>query len=577
MNPLLLFLVQIFIVLALARTLGEVFRRFKQPPFAGEILAGVLLGQTVLGHVAPELFTWLFPPDQVQEAMFGATAEIGILFLLLVVGLEVNVASAWKMRNQTFVVAVTGVVVPLALGTAVAWLLYDQWVEVPVPRLAFALLVGAGVAITAITIVARLLFDLKIIKSDLGLLLISAMALNELLGWAVLAVVLGLVGAGGAGLGGAWGLVGTMVGILVFAAFALTLGRELTTRALLWTDRKRLPSPVVPLSLVVCLGLLGGIIAGALGIHPVFGFLLAGMMAGDPRALSEHTRSIIEQMVEAIFVPLFFAGISLQVDFVSDFDAVTVLAVTALSIGGKFAGAGLGTLMVKMPAADRMPVAIAHIPGGPLGVLLASVAMDAGVIGPRMFVALVVASIVSALAVGPAFTWRLRKREVHDVSDYFSREGFVWKLEAETRQEAIGVLAAEAARARGMPNAEVIREAVAAREAAAGTGCGRGVAIPHARLNDLPRPLVVLGISPEGIEWDEVDGKPAHLVFLILTSTTDDSDTQLEILAKIARAFSRAGACRWLIDAADAEAAWARLQGALRPEIIERSPAVTRP
>lgn len=559
-DAMLLFLVQVVVVLALARTLGEVFRRLKQPPLAGEILAGVLLGKTVLGHLAPEVFTWLFPADEIQEAMFGVTAEIGILFLLLVVGLEVNVASAWKMRNQTFVVAVTGVVVPLALGTAVAWFLYDRWVEVPAPRLAFALLVGAGVAITAITVVARLLFDLKIIKSDLGLFLISAMALNELLGWAVLAVVLGLVGEGAT----AGGLAGTMVGILVVAAFALTLGRQLTTRAILWMDRKRLPSPAAPLSLVVCLGLLGGIITGALGIHPVFGFLLAGMMAGDPRALSEHTRSIIEHMVEAIFVPLFFAGICLQIDFVSDFDAVTVLAVTALSIGGKFVGAGLGTLMVKMPAADRMPVAIAHIPGGPMGVLLASVAMEAGVIGPRMFVALVVASIVSALAVGPAFAWRLRRREVHDVSNYFSREEFVFRLEVDTRLEAIGVLAAEAAGARGMPDAEVIREAVTAREKEAGTGVGRGIAIPHARLDLLPRPLVVVGISPEGIEWDEVDGKPAHLVFLILTSTADDSDIQLEILAKIARAFSPAGVRRRLIDAEDANTAWACLQDALQ-------------
>jgi len=199
-----------------------------------------------------------------------------------------------------------------------------------------------------------------------------------------------------------------------------------------------------------------------------------------------------------------------------------------------------------------------------MGVLLASVAMEAGVIGPRMFVALVVASIVSALAVGPAFAWRLRRREVHDVSNYFSREEFVFRLEVDTRLEAIGVLAAEAAGARGMPDAEVIREAVTAREKEAGTGVGRGIAIPHARLDLLPRPLVVVGISPEGIEWDEVDGKPAHLVFLILTSAADDSDIQLEILAKIARAFSPAGVRRRLIDGEDANTAWACLQEALQ-------------
>jgi Kef-type K+ transport system membrane component KefB len=563
-DPILLFLVQVVVILGLARILGELFRWFKQPPLAGEIIAGILLGQTVLGRLAPDLFAALFPPDEIQEAMFGVTAEIGILFLLLVVGLKINVASAWKMRRQTLVVAVTGVVVPLALGTAVAWLLYDQWVEVPAPRLAFALLVGAGVAITAITVVARLLFDLKIIKSDLGLFLVSAMALNELLGWAVLAVVLGLVGAGAAGEGiDAVGLVRTMVGILTFAAFSLTLGRWLITRALLWMDHKQLPSPAAPLSLVVCVGLLGGIITAALGIHPVFGFLLAGMMAGDPRALSEHTRSIIEQMVEAIFVPLFFAGICLHVDFVSDFHTSTVLVVTALSVGGKFAGAGLGTLMARMPAADRLPAAIAHIPGGPMGVLLASVAMEARVIGPQMFVALAVASIVSALLVGPAFNWSLRRAEPYDLSDYLSRDRVVWKLEAGTRAEAIQTLTAEAAKAGGMPDAGVIHEAVATREAAMGTGVGRGIAIPHARLSELTRPMVVLGICKEGIEWDEVDGKPAHLIFLVLTPSPDENDTQLKILARIARAFSDPAAIRELIDADDARAAWSCLRRVL--------------
>ncbi len=568
-DPILLFMIQVAVVLGVARVFGEVFRALRQPPLAGEILAGIVLGQTVLGHLAPDLFAALFPADPIQQAMFDVTAEIGILFLLLVVGLEVNVAAAWRMRSQTLTVAVTGVVVPLALGTAVAWGMFDVWAEVPAPRLAFSLLVGAGVAITAITVVARLLFDLKIIKSDLGLFLISAMALNELLGWAVLAVVLGLVGTGATGGMDAAGLVGTLIGVLAISGFALTLGRRWTSAGLLWMERKQLPSPAAPLSLVVCLGLIGGVITGLLGIHPVFGFLLAGMMAGDPRALSEHTRSIIEQMVEAIFVPLFFAGICLQVDFFADFDLLTVGLVTALSIGGKFAGAGLGTLMVRMPRRDRVPVAIAHIPGGPMGVLLASVAMGAGIIGPRMFVALVVASIVSALLVGPAFVWRLRTARGPDVRASFAPDRVVLGLEARTRGEAIGALVAEAARAGGTPPAERIREAVEAREAAMGTGIGRGIAIPHARLEGLERPLVTVGISRDGIDWDEVDGKPAHLVFLILTPATDPEDTQLEILGTIARAFSHPERARALTEATSPGEAWAALQTALERAAAE--------
>ena len=553
-DPILLFMIQVFVVLGLARVLGEVFRRFHQPPLAGEILAGIILGQTILGHLAPGVFEWLFPHDELQEAMFGVTAEIGILFLLLVVGLEVHIGSAWKMRKQTSGVAVTGVVVPLVLGTVVAWLLYPQWVEVPAPRLAFALLVGAGVAITAITVVARLLFDLKIIKSDLGLFLISAMAMNELLGWGVLAVVLALVGAGEQGGGG---IAGTMVGILVFSAFALTIGRSLTTRSLQWIERKGLPSPAVPLSFVVCLGLMGGIVTAALKIHPVFGFLLAGMMAGDTDALSEHTRSIIEQMVLAIFVPLFFAEICLRIDFINDFNPITVLIVSALSIGGKFLGAWWGAHLARMPVPDRLPVGIAHIPGGPMGVLLAGVAFEEAIIGPEMFVALVVASIASALLVGPAFTWTLKRRETHDLAPFFHRKHLVW-LEANTRREAIRALAEEASEVRGTPSVDVIRREVAAREETMGTGIGRGVAIPHARVEGLPKPLVVVGVSKEGIDWDEIDGRPAHLIFLILTDR-EDTETQLEILARIGGAFGASQDTRDLIDLEEPDRVWAAL------------------
>lgn len=551
-DPILLFMIQVFVVLGLARLLGEVFRRFHQPPLAGEILAGIILGQTVLGYFAPDAFAWLFPRDELQEAMFGVTAEIGILFLLLVVGLEVHIGSAWKMRHQTMRVALAGVVIPLALGTVVAWFFYPQWVEVPAPRLAFSLLVGAGVAITAITVVARLLFDLKIIKSDLGLFLISAMAMNELLGWGVLAVVLGLVGSGGGS-----GIVGTMVGILAFAAFALTIGRALTTRALQWIERKGLPSPAVPLSFVVLIGLMGGIVTASLQIHPVFGFLLAGMMAGDTEALSEHTRSIIEQMVEAIFVPLFFAEICLHIDFVNDFNPMTVLIVTVLSVGGKFFGAWLGASMARMPKLDRLPVGIAHIPGGPMGVLLAGVALEEAIIGPEMFVALVVASIASSLLVGPVFTWTLRRRDTHDLLPFFHRERVVW-LEVDTRPEAIQELALEAARVEGAPPADVISSAVAERERAMGTGVGRGIAIPHARLENLAEPVVVVGASREGIEWDEIDGKPAHLVFLILTDE-QDTETQLELLAKIARGFADGNVTRELIDRGGIDELWTGL------------------
>lgn len=532
-GQLLLFLIQVFVVLGLARLLGEVFRRFEQPPLAGEILAGLLLGKTVLGGAFPELFADLFPDDEIQLALFEVTAEFGILFLLLAIGLEVDVASAWKLRRQSLAVALTGVVFPLLLGTGVAWWFYEAWSELSVPRLPFSLFVGTAVSITAITVVARLLFDLKIVKSDLGLLLLSAMAINELVGWVVLAVVLGMVGSMAAGPAQTLDAAYVVLGTILFSFFCATYGRTLVTRLLIWFEAKELPIPATPLSFVVCLGLACGIITKAIGIHPIFGFLIAGVMASDHNALSEHTRSVITQMVEAIFVPLFFAGICLHVDFVGNFRPGLVFVVTAVSIFGKFAGAGLGTWLVTMPAFDRLPTAIAHTPGGSMGVLLAVVGKQAEIIGQEMFVAIVFASIASSLIVGPAFAWSLRRREALNVLGFFTKQGLLPRLGARERFEAIDELVDRAVQIDRSLDRDNVREAVRAREETMGTGVGKGVAIPHARLETLARPVVLLGVSESGIEWNAIDDQPAHLIFLILTPA-DDRDTQLEILSTIA-------------------------------------------
>jgi Kef-type K+ transport system membrane component KefB/mannitol/fructose-specific phosphotransferase system IIA component len=559
---LLLFLTQFMVVLAGARFFGEVFRHFDLPPFAGEILAGLLLGKTVLGQLAPTAFGALFPEDPTQLALFDVTAQIGVLLLLLVIGLEVDVSSAWKLRRQSLSVAVFGVAVPLALGTAVAWLAYDAWSDGVVPRLAFSLFVGAAISITAITVVARMLFDLKIVKSDLGLLLLSAMAINELLGWLVLAIVLGLVGAdrqAGLPLAELGMVVG---GTVVFATVAATGGRTLTTRSLQWFDARGLPNPATHLSFVVCLGLCCGIATHAIGVHPIFGFLIAGVMASDHRALSEHTRSVISQMVESIFVPLFFAGICLHVDFAARFDPLQVAVITFLSVFGKFFGAWIGTLGVAMPAFNRLPVALAHMPGGSMGVLLAAVGRRAGVIDEPLFVAIVFASIASSLLVGPAFSWSLRRRVSMNILALFSREGLIPELEARDRFGAIDELVHRACELDPTLSVDDLSRQVRNREETMGTGIGEGIAVPHARLESLGHPRVLLGVSRQGIEWNAIDDQPAQLVFLILTPM-DDADSQLEILAALAQRASRLES-RELARCESAAEMWPVLQRMLR-------------
>ncbi len=560
-EQLLLLLLQVLVVLGVARLLGEIARALHQPPMVGEILAGLILGKTILGSVSPELFGFLFPSDGAQPALFDVTAQLGVLFLLLAIGLAVAVAAAWKMRRQSFSIAVAGVVVPLVLGSGVAWIFYPEWSDTAVARSAFALFVGAAVSITAITVVARLLIDLRIAKSDLGLLLLSAMAINDLLGWGILAVVLALAGVEAAP--GPLSTVAPVVGALLFAAAGVSYGRRVVTRALQRFDAWQLPTPATPLSFVVCLALACGVIADLIGVHPIFGFLIAGLMASDQNALSEHTRAVITQMVEALFVPIFFAAICLHIDFGTHFSLGLVSALTTLSVVGKFGGAWLGAFYAGVSRLDRTPIAIAHIPGGSVGVLLAAVGRSSGIIGAEMFVAIVFASVASALAVGPLLAVWLRPGAGQALP--LPPAAVLPRLATATRYGAIDELSMRAASLRRGMRADQVGQAVRVREETMGTGVGMGVAIPHARLEGLGDPLVVFGFSEAGIDWNAIDDEPAHFVFLVLTPAGEE-DSQLQILKAIGSAFLDAGA-RDGLAACDGETAMRDYLGAVFAEL----------
>jgi mannitol/fructose-specific phosphotransferase system IIA component (Ntr-type) len=217
-----------------------------------------------------------------------------------------------------------------------------------------------------------------------------------------------------------------------------------------------------------------------------------------------------------------------------------------------------------MPNFDRLPIAIAHVPGGSMGVLLAAVGKRAGVIDEPMFVAIVFASIASSLVVGPAFAWSLERRESMNILGLFRREGLVPSLVARERFAAIEELVRRACEIdSSIPRDDALR-AARAREETMGTGIGGGIAVPHARLEALDRSMVLLGVSKQGIDWNAVDDQPANLVFLILTPK-DDADTQLEILSTLARGASRPESHN-IIQCDTADEMWTQVQGMLRKD-----------
>ena len=555
----LIFLVQILLLLTLARGFGEVLRHWGHPPVVGEILVGFLLGPTLLGRLSPEMYQALFPPDPIQHTMLETVAWFGVLLLLLETGLEIDVSTAWRQRGSALRIGIIGVIIPLGVGFLLSLFLPARYLAVPDQRIIFALFLGTTMAISAMVIIARVLHDLDLVKSDLGLLTLCGYAVNDILAWVILSLVFATAASATLSVGSGVILLSTSVG---FTAFCLSFGLRIVDRSLACLVKQLPQQPGAVLTFVCCLGLLCGVVTQWIGLTALLGFFLAGIMAGDAHALSERVRQILTQMVHAIFVPLYFASIALQIDFLENFDTFLVVFVTVVSIGGKYFGAWLGAQRAGLSAADCVSIGIAFTPSGVTGIVVAAVAVEYQIITIPVFVSIVFSALISSLIVGPWLVWSIRHRPAMNIRELFVRRAVIPNLQATTRQAVIQELCQELAEHDQVPDYETLSAAVYAREELMGTGIGNSIAVPHTRLEALSKPIITCGRSLIGVDWDAPDGLPVHLVFLLLTPTQDEG-AQLQILAALARTMGEEEVRNAIVQAPNEQGLWRLLQETL--------------
>ena len=529
-----LFLIQIFLLLGLARGLAELLKKWKQPALTAEVLAGILLGPTIFGRFLPQLHQSIFPTDAVQQNMLETVAWLGVLLLLLEIGLEFDFSSGWRQKGDALKIAVTDIVVPIMISFAACLFLPDRYLSNPNQRTAFAIFMAAAMAMSSTPTTARALHDLRLTKTDLGFLIVSALSVNDVIGWLIFSLALSLLAQAGLNLGGTVIIMALTVG---FTFICLTVGRCFANLVLSRIRAGQISQAANSLTFICLLGLFCGAITQKIGIHALFGFFIAGVMAGGARALSERTRQVISQMVFAVFVPLFFANIGLKIDFFRSFDLFIALFITVISMTGKFWGAWLGVGFTNVPRTNRLPIAIAHTSGGMTEIVVGLLAFQHKLISEPVFVGIVFAAVISSVVLGPWLGHAIKKRKKVSILEFFSSGTIAADLKNADRDKAIEELCRITAEHEDMHDFETLYTAVLKRENAMGTAMEEGIAVPHARLAFLKRPVIVFGRSLAGIEWDSPDGKPTHFIFLIFTPERDD--VQVQILALIAKAMSQ--------------------------------------
>ncbi len=590
-------LVALAVLLGTARLLGEVARRFKQPAVLGEILAGVILGASVLGNPAllgpdganVELYHWVFPEymtDDAGQTVHAITVDqvtpvdtdsestlptaeladaepvtdkgyisttmflhLSAVFLLLVAGLEVDLSIVWKQGKAALLVSMAGMAIPFVLGYALAYGLpgvigFGGSPQMMVP---FALFVGIAMSITALPVIAKILMDLNMFRSDIGMLIMSAAMVNDLLGWVGFAIVLAMI-SGSEGLADTSSLPMTIGLTLFFVGAMLTAGR--------WLAHKSLPFiqanstwPGGVLAFVMVVALLCAAITEAIGIHSIFGAFIAGVAIGDSSHLREKTREMISQFITNIFAPIFFAGIGLRVNFFAHFDLMAVLLVFIVAIIGKVIGCYFGAVWAKLSKRESWAIGFGMSARGAMEIILGQLAMAHGLITQKLFVAIVIMAIGTSMLAGPAMQSVMGRRQKRRLTDFISEKSFAGQIQARGRRQAIEQLAQVAAKATGL-KADNIANAVWHREQIVSTGLPNALAVPHARLNDLKQPVVVVGQSNSGIDFNSSDGSMSEIICMLLTPD-NMPESQLEMLQAVAEAFDSESARRGCLAAAN--------------------------
>lgn len=404
-NEVINLLLQLAAMLILARLLAEGARKLKQPAVVGELMAGILLGPTILGGLFPDLFQSLFMDNPSSAMALDGFVQIAVILLLFIAGLEVELHLVWSQGKAAISISLMGLVVPFALGFLFPYTFPDFFGLADGNRLLFSLFMGTAMSITALPVVVRILMDLDLFKTKMGMLIVAAAMVNDIIGWLIFSVILSFMGKASS-----LSLVQTIGLTLLFTFFMLTVVKAIVNRILPWINKKLAwPGGVLSLSIALCF--LAAAFTEWLGIHAIFGAFLFGVALGDSEHMSERAKEIVHQFINNIFAPLFFVSIGLKINFIANFDLMLILAVLAISFAGKIIGSGLGALRVGFDIKESLAVGFGMNARGAMEIILGLIALENGLIDERLFVALVVMAIITSMTSGPLMKWSTKKVE----------------------------------------------------------------------------------------------------------------------------------------------------------------------
>lgn len=399
-HPLSRLFAQLLLVIALVQLAGRVCRRIGQPAVVGEIITGILLGPSLLGLLAPELFAFVFPSDSLGALRL--LSQVGVCLFMFGIGMELDVRQVQRNSHVAIAVSHVGIAFPYLLGVALAYLLYSDLAGPSTTFMSFALFMGIAVSITAFPVLARILQERGMSQTFLGATAMTCAAIGDVTAWTILAFVVAVAGT--------TSLISFSMNVLLVLAFIaiMMLGVRRALPHLLGRDRMAGEKPSQgTLAIVLCVVIAASLATEVIGIHALFGAFLAGAIMPDADGFRRGICERIESFSYVLLLPLFFVstGLRTQIGLLDDLEGWSIcLLITAVATLGKLGGSAAAARFAGMRWRESLQLGALMNTRGLMELIALNIGYDLGILSPRIFTMLVIMTVITSMLTGPLLT-----------------------------------------------------------------------------------------------------------------------------------------------------------------------------
>ena len=396
-HPLALLLAQIVVIIIVARIFGWLCTKIGQPTVVGEMIAGIVLGPSLIGMYFPEFSAVLFPAQSLGNLQF--LSQVGLILFMYIVGMELDLSVLRNRAHEAVVVSHASIIIPFALGTGLAYFIYDQFAPQNIQFSSFALFTGIAMSVTAFPVLARIVQERGIQKTKLGTIVITCAAADDITAWCILAAVIAIVKAGS--------FVSAIYTLIIAISYVLLMIKVirpfLRRIGELHTSRENLSKPIVAIFFLILIG--SAYATEVIGIHALFGAFMAGAIMPENVKFRSIFIEKIEDVALVLLLPLFFVftGLRTQIGLINDPHLWSITGLIILvAITGKFVGSALAAKFVGQSWKDSLSIGALMNTRGLMELVVLNIGYDLGVLSPAIFAMMVIMALLTTFMTGPA-------------------------------------------------------------------------------------------------------------------------------------------------------------------------------